>query len=191
MKHNKSKVYIDLFFLVAMIFITVAMIFIIWNQLSFNWRIVNLNWKWKSLSHVQLFVTPRNSPGQNTGVGNLSLLQGIFPTQGSNPGRLHCRWILYQLSRGEVHSIILVSEVQHGDSIFLRIILHLKLLLNNGCISLCCTIYPYFFIFLFIQLKNIKFIYSIFYLKQFIYLTHWILVATLNIFYLPRSLWDL
>ena len=42
--------------------------------------------------------SPRNSPGQNTGVGSLSLLQGIFPTQGSNPGLLHCRWILYQLS---------------------------------------------------------------------------------------------
>ena len=39
-----------------------------------------------------------NSPGQNTGVGSLSLLQGIFPTQGSNPGLQHCRWILYQLS---------------------------------------------------------------------------------------------
>ena len=39
-----------------------------------------------------------NSPDQNTGVGSLSLLQGIFPTQGSNPGLLHCRWILYQLS---------------------------------------------------------------------------------------------
>ena len=38
------------------------------------------------------------SPGQNTGVGILSLLQGIFPTQGSNPGLPHCRWILYQLS---------------------------------------------------------------------------------------------
>ena len=35
-----------------------------------------------------------NSPGQNTGVDSLSLLQGIFPTQGSNPGLLHCRqWI--------------------------------------------------------------------------------------------------
>ena len=33
----------------------------------------------------------RNSPGQNTGVGSLSLLQGIFPTQGSNPGLPHCR----------------------------------------------------------------------------------------------------
>ena len=39
-----------------------------------------------------------NSPGQNTGVGSLSLLQGIFPTQGSNPGLLHCWQILYQLS---------------------------------------------------------------------------------------------
>ena len=33
-----------------------------------------------------------------TGVGSLSLLQGIFPTQGSNPGLPHCRWIIYQLS---------------------------------------------------------------------------------------------
>ena len=42
--------------------------------------------------------SPWNSPGQNTGVGSLFLLQGIFPTQGSNPGLPHCRWILYQLS---------------------------------------------------------------------------------------------
>ena len=39
-----------------------------------------------------------NSPGQNTGVGSLSLLQGIFPTQGLNSGLLHSRQILYQLS---------------------------------------------------------------------------------------------
>ena len=42
--------------------------------------------------------SPWNSPGQNTGVGSLSLLQGLFPTQGLNPGLQHCRWILYQLS---------------------------------------------------------------------------------------------
>ena len=41
---------------------------------------------------------PSGPPGQNTAVGSLSLLQGIFPTQGSNPGLLHCRWILYHLS---------------------------------------------------------------------------------------------
>ena len=39
-----------------------------------------------------------NSWGQNTGIDSCSLLQGIFPTQGSNPGLLHCRQILYQLS---------------------------------------------------------------------------------------------
>ena len=38
-----------------------------------------------------------NSPSQNTGVGSRSLLQGIFPTQGSYPGIPHCRRILYQL----------------------------------------------------------------------------------------------
>ena len=42
--------------------------------------------------------SPWNSPGQNSGVDSLSLLQGIFPTQGSNPGLRHCRRILYQLS---------------------------------------------------------------------------------------------
>ena len=39
-----------------------------------------------------------NSPGQNTGVGCHSLLQGIFPTQRVNPGLPHCRQILYCLS---------------------------------------------------------------------------------------------
>ena len=43
--------------------------------------------------------SPWNSPGQNTGVDILSLLQGIFHTQGWNPGLPHCRLILYQLSR--------------------------------------------------------------------------------------------
>ena len=49
---------------------------------------------------------PWNSPGQNTGVGRLSLLQEIFPTQGSNPGLLHCRCILYQLSHKECPRIL-------------------------------------------------------------------------------------
>ena len=42
--------------------------------------------------------SPWNSPGQNTGVGSLSLLQRMFSTQELNPGIPHCRWILYQLS---------------------------------------------------------------------------------------------
>ena len=42
--------------------------------------------------------SPQNPSGQNTGEGSLSLLQRIFPIQGSNPGLQHCRQILYQLS---------------------------------------------------------------------------------------------
>ena len=58
----------------------------------------------ESRSVVSDFLRPHglcsswNFPGQNTGVGGLSLLQGIFPTQGSNPGLPHCGWILYQRS---------------------------------------------------------------------------------------------
>ena len=48
--------------------------------------------------------SPWNSPGQNTGVGSLSLLQGIFPAQGSNPSLPYCRQILYQLSHKEVQN---------------------------------------------------------------------------------------
>ena len=49
-----------------------------------------------SLWHNRLY-SPWNFPGQNTGIGSLSLLQGILPTQRSNPDLPHCRWILYQL----------------------------------------------------------------------------------------------
>ena len=42
--------------------------------------------------------SPWNSPDWNTGVGRCSLLQGISPTQESNPALLHCRQILYQVS---------------------------------------------------------------------------------------------
>ena len=50
--------------------------------------------------------SPWNSPGQNTGVGSLSLLQGVFPTQGLNPGLPHCRRILYQVSHKESPRIL-------------------------------------------------------------------------------------
>ena len=71
---------------------------------------------------------PWNSPGQNTGVGSLSLLQGIFPTQGSNPGLLHCRQILYQLSHTRcfiiIISIIMSCSQFNGAS-------HAALVVNN------------------------------------------------------------
>ena len=47
---------------------------------------------------------PQGKP-KNTGVGSLSVLQRIFPTQESNWGLLHCRWILYQLSYLQFSSI--------------------------------------------------------------------------------------
>ena len=49
---------------------------------------------------LQVDSLPAEPPGKpkNTGVGSLSLLQGIFLTQELNRGLLHCRWILYQLS---------------------------------------------------------------------------------------------
>ena len=63
-----------------------------WSQLAAFGTLVP-EVKLKSLSCVRLFATPWTV--QNTG---LSLLQGIFPTQGSNPGLPHCRRILYHLN---------------------------------------------------------------------------------------------
>ena len=50
--------------------------------------------------------SPWNSPGQNPGVGSRSILQVIVPTQGSNPGPVHCRQILYHLSHKETPRIL-------------------------------------------------------------------------------------
>ena len=72
------------------------------------------------LSHSvvsDFFLTPMNyspsgssahgdSPGKNTGVGCHALLQGIFPTQGSNPGLPHCRQILSSLSHQGSPSVL-------------------------------------------------------------------------------------
>ena len=75
--------------------------------------------KWKPLSRVRLFqprglYSPWNFPGQNTGVGSLSLLQGIFPNQGLNPDLPHCRRILYQLSHKR--SLRILEWVAHPFS---------------------------------------------------------------------------
>ena len=53
-----------------------------------------------------------NTPGQNTGMDSCSLLQGIFLTQESNRGLLHCRWILYQLSyQGSLDNMLKSSDI--------------------------------------------------------------------------------
>ena len=79
-----------------------------WTQLSF---LAGECFEGESESHSVVYnslqphglYNPWNSPGQNTGVGSCSLLQRIFPTQGSNPGILHCRHTLYQLSHREAY----------------------------------------------------------------------------------------
>ena len=67
-----------------------------------SWKVVESESESRSVVSDSLpphgLYSPRNSPGKNTGVGSLSFLQGIFPTQGLNPGLPHCRRILYQLS---------------------------------------------------------------------------------------------
>ena len=70
------------------------------------WRMIKAAWYSESESASVMsdslqphwLYSPWNSLGQNTGVASLSLLQGIFPTQGLNPVLPHCRQILYQLS---------------------------------------------------------------------------------------------
>ena len=63
-----------------------------------NWSEVQVAQSCLTLWDPMDLNSPWNPPGQNTGVGSCSLLQGIFPIQGWNPGLLHCRQILYQLS---------------------------------------------------------------------------------------------
>ena len=64
-------------------------------------------------SYLTLFdprlLWPWDSPGNNTGMGCHSLLQGIFPMQGSNLGLLHCSWILYPLSH-KTHCQIISND---------------------------------------------------------------------------------
>ena len=68
--------------------------------------------------------SPWNSPGSNTGVDSCSLLQGILPTQGLNPGLPRCRWILYQLTREQLRTPVfwpgefygLYSPLGHRES---------------------------------------------------------------------------
>ena len=75
---------------------------------------------WKNLCE-KCFIWPHglysswNSPGKNTGMGSLSLLQGIFPTQGLNPGLPHCRWLVYQLSHQGRHSLKLNVSKMYMD----------------------------------------------------------------------------
>jgi len=68
---------------------------------------INVTQSWLTLCDPMDYTySPWNFPGQNTGVGSLSLLQRIFQTQGLNPGLPRCRQILYQLSHQESPRIL-------------------------------------------------------------------------------------
>ena len=58
-----------------------------------------------------------DSPDKNTGVGCHGLLQGIFPTHGSNPGLLHCRQILYHLSNKGIPKNVLSVQFSSVQSL--------------------------------------------------------------------------
>ena len=85
--------------------------YLLWSLWKFNPQIY-LTPKSQSRSVVSnsswptVLYSPWNSPGQNTRVGSLSPLQGIFLTQGLNPGVPHHRQILYQLSHKESPRIL-------------------------------------------------------------------------------------
>ena len=78
------------------------------SALSTGWKLISNHLLNTGFDSLWLY-SPWNSPGQNTAVGGLSLLQGIFPTQESNPGLLHCglsyqgsprklEWVAYPFS---------------------------------------------------------------------------------------------
>ena len=91
-----------------------------------------------------------NSPGQNTGAGSPSLLQGIFPTQGSNPDLPHRRQILYQLTQGKpkntglgslslLQKIFPTQELNQGLPHCRRILYQLSYEVSeNKSIHFCC-----------------------------------------------------
>ena len=62
---------------------------------------------------------PWNSPGQNTDVVSHSLLEGIFLTQESNLGLLHCRWSLYHLNHQGNYVTLYISKYWVGQNIHL------------------------------------------------------------------------
>ena len=98
------KIYINTHKIIHEVYIKHIYIYYIYIRIVFNLGVLKFA-LWSETCSVMSnslrphgLYSPWNSPGQNTGVGSLSLLQGIFPSQGSKPGLLQCRQILDQLS---------------------------------------------------------------------------------------------
>ena len=106
---------------------------------------LELKVKVKLLSHVRLFATPWtvayrlllpwDFPGKSTGVDCHFLLQGIFSTQGSNPGLLHCRQMLYHLS----HQGSFFLELSVQLSSCLLVLLEHSVQNSTSCLSFLYT----------------------------------------------------
>ena len=106
-----------------------------WTFWPIQYLYMVLLWKVK----VTQLCDSTNSPGQNTGVGSLSLLQGIFPTQELNRGLLHYRWILYHLSyQGSPHGFI--NKVQFHVLIQGQFILPVDIWRCVHCAQSCTTL---------------------------------------------------
>ena len=80
---------------------------------SFSSSVTSNSFRLHGLQPTRL-LCPWNSPGKNTGVGSHSLLQRIFPTQGSNPGLLRCRQILYHLSH---HALLFLNKINSSQAL--------------------------------------------------------------------------
>ena len=73
-------------------------------------------------------------PGKSTGVGCHFLLQGIFPTQGSNSGFPHCRQILYHLSHLKLEHSLLIST-NPIDKVVLKSVIFLSVFYFSSLLS--------------------------------------------------------
>ena len=110
-----------------------------------NFAILGWSMKVKSKSHSVVsnslwphrLYSPWDSPGQNARVHSLSLLQRIFPTQGSNPGLPHCRQILYQLSHKESPIARLNIIYLFWLYLFFVIYQHSYFIINNLSPNIC------------------------------------------------------
>ena len=82
-------------------------------------------------------LSPWNSPGKNTGVDSHSTLQWIFPTQGSNPGLVHCRQILYYLSHQGSPGVLIHHSNLSGKTVnALRVKTHVLCRFSTAILSL-------------------------------------------------------
>ena len=98
-----------------------------------------------------MLLSPWNFPGKSTGVGCHFLLQGIFLTQGSNPGLPHCRQTLYCLSyQGSpcyLHTIHLIASLSDKSVIYLKSLgfFFFLIFIYLAALGLSCSTRDFFF----------------------------------------------